>query len=76
MIKLTIEMLPFGREDRKYKIGEMTITNTGDGTEDIGNYVVKAWNKTGHNFKQLAIVGFKRKTKSMWMLLKTVFELW
>lgn len=43
MLRLTLEMVPFGDEERKYQIGEIVIANTG-GTHEIGNYSVLYWN--------------------------------
>lgn len=41
MLRITIELVPFGDEDRKHKIGEMLIVNTGDSSGSKGSY--KAW---------------------------------
>lgn len=38
MIRITVEMVPYGFENSKYKIGEMTIVNDGTGTIEYGNY--------------------------------------
>ena len=40
MIRCTIELLPFGSEERKRTIGLVEIANDGTGTSEIGNYVV------------------------------------
>lgn len=38
MIKVTIELYPFGVEAEKRTIGEMFIANDGTGTHELGNY--------------------------------------
>lgn len=39
MIRVTVELVPFGDEDKKKVIGEMLIANDGTGTQKTGNYV-------------------------------------
>jgi hypothetical protein len=43
MIRVTIEIVPFGNEGEKRKLGEITIVNDGTGTPEIGNYKVYYW---------------------------------
>ena len=40
MLRVTLEMVPFGQEESKYTIGVVEIGNTGTGTSEFGNYVV------------------------------------
>lgn len=46
MLRVTIELVPFGKEGRKRVLGSMTIGNdrTGDKKKDTGNYNVWATN--------------------------------
>lgn len=41
MLRVTIELVPFGEEDRKKKIGEMVIANTGGNHE--GGFSYQGW---------------------------------
>ena len=38
MIRVTVELVPFGNEERKKVIGIMNIANDGTGDREIGNY--------------------------------------
>jgi len=57
MLKCTIEIYPYGSEANKRTIAEIDIINTGEGTAEFGNYVVRAEGKSvkinkfprGHN---------------------------
>jgi hypothetical protein len=41
MIRITVELLPFGSEKYKKKIASMLIINDASGTPESGNYFVK-----------------------------------
>lgn len=51
MLKIIIELHPFGRAENKTTIAEMALWNTGDGDRDMGNYQGQAeigdspWNR-------------------------------
>ena len=38
MIRVTVELVPFGDEEKKKTIGIMNIANDGTGTKEFGNY--------------------------------------
>lgn len=71
MIRITIELLPFGSEKNKKPLGVATIANDGSGDEDIGNYNVKlyTWHEPPRIWKTGKVKGFPRKIKGPWDLL-------
>ena len=46
MLRCTIELIPHGDESRKETLSVIKIINTGSGTQELGNYVVKIDNKS------------------------------
>ncbi len=40
MLRVTIELIPYGNEARKYVLGVMHVSNNGTGTSLSGNYTV------------------------------------
>ena len=67
MIKVTIELLPFGMEEVKRTIAEGTIYNTGEGTKEVGNYNYVLSGIKG------TIEGHKR-TDPVWKLLYLILR--
>ena len=64
MLKVIIEMWPYGNEERKHVLDSFEIINTGRGTSTTGEYVIRK------NKKILGRVrGFPRKQKSARNLL-------
>jgi hypothetical protein len=43
MIRVTIEIIPFGVEAKRRKLGEINIINDSTGTPYIGNYRIRYW---------------------------------
>lgn len=41
MLRVTIELLPFGSEEKKRHLGTIDIANDGKGTPERGNYMVR-----------------------------------
>jgi hypothetical protein len=41
MIRVTVELIPFGDEEGKKIIGTMNIVNDGTGDQEIGNYMAR-----------------------------------
>lgn len=68
MIKITVELWPYGIEANKEVIGEMTIANDGTGTRYKGNYTFKVWSK-GKLWKEGVITGFQRLRFNVWYLI-------
>lgn len=75
MLRVTIELIPFGNEENKRKIGEMVIANTGDGTGALGDY--EAWTAPdSHSNEPLMfgkLKGYDRR-QSVWELIRLMLE--
>lgn len=69
MIKIKIEMHPYGIEELKKEIGKIDIWNDRSGNLEFGNYKVKF----GDSKKNIEISNHERK-KSVYSLLKKVME--
>jgi hypothetical protein len=60
MLRITVELVPFGKEEYKRTLGGLEITNDGTGTYAVGNYKYKILDDTstikgklkGHNRMQ------------------------
>ena len=73
MIKVTMELYPFGQEIGKRHLGTAIIGNDATGTASIGNYSITL-SKAGNGqedsiLKRGRVEGFKRKRKLAWDLL-------
>lgn len=70
MLKIKIELYPYGREVGKQLLGEGYIINDGSSSKDtIGNYDVILKGKGGRKYKQVKIKNFQRKKYVAWRLL-------
>lgn len=81
MIKITVELLPFGFEKKKKLLGSMVIYNDATGSHDIGNYKfhISKWEpKEKEIWKTGEVKGFDRIKRGCWDLLylclKSVLE--
>ena len=76
MLRITIELVPFGVEENKKVIAVSEIWNDGTGTREIGNYQYNIWNDKQK--ESLVAYGgvkkFKRLFKGPWSLLKKVLK--
>ena len=74
MIRVLVELWPFGDESRRRPIGEMKIWNDGTGTKKTGNYKFVWWRraKTTRNQRCKPHQG---EVRSFPRLSKNVFEL-
>jgi len=76
MIKVTVELCPFGSEKNKETLAEMKIWNDATGTKSIGNYCYKIFKK--HSKTQIWRLGevknFKRLQLGVWDLLYLVLK--
>lgn len=57
MLKVTVEIYPFGNPDDAATLAEMFITNDGTGNRETGNYDVRAYGAEG-----LELLGVGRVT--------------
>jgi hypothetical protein len=69
MLRITIELVPGGNEDRKKVIATGTITNLGTSGPSVGNYFVDLRDKAGRLWRHGTIFGFPRRKLLAWDLL-------
>jgi hypothetical protein len=71
MLRITIELVPYGIESRKEVIAVGQIHNAGTGTLSSGNYEVILYKKGSKTqvWKQGTIEGFPRQRLGPWDLL-------
>ncbi len=76
MIKITIELLPFGSEKHKKHLGTAIITNIGSGTKYSGNYKYNLSKKGNpkNTWREGKISGFPRKKLGAYDLLFRVLR--
>ena len=46
MLRVTIDLIPRGIEQDKRKFADITISNDGTGTPELGNYIIRAEGET------------------------------
>lgn len=75
MLRITVELVPYGDETKKRKIGEMVIANDLGGDHWHGNYqgwvAADDWSKTPSLFGK--VVNHDR-SKSVWELIKAMIH--
>lgn len=71
MIRITVELFPWGSEKYKTKIGQIDIINDGSGTKNTGNYNIKLYRKGSNSTitKTGKIYNFPRLRKNIYELL-------
>lgn len=71
MLKITIELIPWGIESQAKTIGQMKIWNDATGTKSRGNYKFRIFrkNSTSAVWKYGEIKDFKRQIDGAWKLL-------
>lgn len=69
MLRITIELVPWGIEARAKVIATGTIANTGTGTSTNGDYRIELRDAAGRRWKTGHIKGFPRKRLLPWDLL-------
>ena len=89
MISIHIDLVPHGDENRRERIAEAKVWNTGEGTRERGSYRFRFWKKTERSAQEVglapvgeeeqtlfegAVDGFPRKSYSVWELLKRVLN--
>lgn len=73
MLRITVELIPFGDEDRAKKIGEMVIANTG---YYGGEHSYEGWTAPDSHSGEPAMFGrvlFDR-SQSVWELIKVMLK--
>mgnify|MGYP001580238924 CR=1 FL=1 len=70
MLRVTIELVPFGIENQKRTLGTLIIANDGTGTPTRGNYEAHFYSRNNRrSHKVYTVHGFPRQTKSAWNLI-------
>jgi len=75
MLRVTVELVPFGDESKKRKIGEMVIAN--DGSGDISTASYQAWiGADDHSGDPAMFSKLERhdRSKSVWELIKLLID--
>lgn len=75
MLRITIELVPFGNEDEAKQIGQMVLANDASGDSTTGNYEAiiapDAW--TGAGERHVKLEGFNRRLGA-WELVKKILQ--
>lgn len=74
MIKITVELWPFGREDRKSTIASAKIWNDGSGSPFAGSYGYELYGSVGQKLWSGFIGEYKRAEFSVWWLIAAVLK--
>jgi hypothetical protein len=69
MLRVTVELVPWGIESRAKVIATGTIANTGTGTPTSGDYRIELRDAAGRKWKSGHIEEFPRKRLLAWDLL-------
>ena len=77
MLRVTVELLPYGYEKGKRELARMHIGNDGTGDWHTGNYNVVLFGAGEHDKDEPIIetrVEGHDRTQNVWALLKKIFE--
>ena len=71
MIRVTVELLPFGDETKAEHLGTAIIANDLTGDVETGNYwaTFSKWGRPNQVWKRGQVVNFERQTRGPWDLL-------
>lgn len=72
MLRVTVEMVPFGVESRKHTIGQLLLINNATGTIDTGNYDIelRTYKQNGkESLSKTKIKNFPRTVFGAWDLI-------
>ena len=72
MLRIKIELVPYGKEDLTRQIGSVIISNDGTGTHTVGNYKYTLSDETGSIKGELK--EFKRVKGNAFHLLRDVLD--
>lgn len=70
MIRVSIELVPHGVEERKRRIGTVEIWNDGTGTNARGNYGARTIKLDGHTGRTATIKNWARLSRPVHELVK------
>ncbi len=77
LLRITVELIPFGFERNKRTLCTAEICNDGTGTKARGNYrfsLSKQGKLNSNTWKTGSIQGFARKSRNAWHLLHEVLK--
>jgi len=74
MIRVTVEIVPFGREDAKRVIGTAEIVNDNSGDREFGNYNSVVNDAFGDPLHNVRVEKFPRLELDSWDLLYRVLK--
>lgn len=72
MIRVKVDLVPFGYEDKAYQIAEVVIANDGTGDSFFGNYIVAR--KSNNDTVQFAKVRDFQRSEGVLELIKLCIE--
>ena len=77
MIRVTVELLPLGNEQRKRTLGTLEICNDATGDDSIGNYEGRLNAEyTDESGRYGRVMQFNRRGQSVWSLIGAFLKLW
>ena len=75
MLRITVELVPWGDDFLARPIGQMIIGNDGEGTLEMGDYFVKmSHGRPDGRVITKEVKGFSRKELDAWHLLQLALE--
>jgi hypothetical protein len=76
MIRVNVELVPFGVEDKKHTIGTLSIINDKSGTKESGNYKYTITHKDIKGNEKSATGTLKgwSRAKNVWQLIQVIVE--
>jgi hypothetical protein len=74
MIKITVELWPFGDETRKKEIASARIWNDGTGNIGHGSYGYELTTESGRTLRKGFLGEFMRSTFTVWWLIAAVMR--
>lgn len=69
MLRVTVEIVPYGEEPRKRTLATLEIVNDGTGTIVSGNYVATIQSNQDARPRECRIIGYRRKERPLWDLV-------
>lgn len=74
MLRVTIELVPYGDEERAHDIAVMLIANDGTGDSEVGNYVYAYTHSNNMAAREAGVIIQHVRSFGAWALVKAVLE--
>ena len=71
-LRVTVEIIPFGNEDKKYEIGSLEISNLGQTENGVYNYIATQFSD-GYKLKEMTLS--HNRNDGSWQLIRKVLNL-